>query len=148
VNGEAHQFCCYGCCLAYRYTMAKQTNRKRRAVDSPRCWRISRHEHYAVQPPAYSGTFGEADAGWCIEFTGCYGSGHTLIVILGGPSSQARGRLQKVTRQRGYPRKYRCPAAYGYSGTRSARSGIVYFDTATMVLILFTLGRYLEAQAA
>ena len=36
---------------------------------------------------------------------------------------------------------------YGYSGYQVVQgSGIVYFDTATMVLVLFTLGRYLEAQ--
>ena len=44
------------------------------------------------------------------------------------------------------PDHARCRRSYGYSvAQRGCRRRPVYFDTATMLLVLFTLGRYLEA---
>ena len=58
VNGEEHAFCCYGCCLAFQ--VRHDSNEEPEAA-----WllvrlggrRFSRHEHYAVKPPAIFGHF-------------------------------------------------------------------------------------------
>src|SRR5437879_2327187 len=97
----------------------------------------------------YSGTFGKAD-GWLVNLIHwlLWILATPLIVVLGGPfiagGWQAARRFRVSTDTLV---SIGALAAYGYSGYQVVQgSGIVYFDTATMVLILFTLGRYLEAQ--
>jgi Cu2+-exporting ATPase len=70
------------------------------------------------------------------------------LIVLGGPflrgawESALSGRLSADTLV-----SLGALAAYLYSGWQVLQgSDLVYFDTVTMVLILFTLGRYLEAQ--
>ncbi len=71
-----------------------------------------------------------------------------LLVTLGGPffrdawQALRQGRLSTDTLV-----AIGALAAYAYSAVQVLRgSDLVYFDTVTMVLLLFTLGRYLEAQ--
>ena len=150
VNGEAHQFCCYGCCLAYQVHHGEADEAEAAAL----LIRLGVGAFLAMSIMLfslllYSGTFGEAD-GWLVHRIHwlLWALATPLIVILGGPF--IAGAWQAARRLRVSADtlvSIGALAAYGYSGYQVAQgSGIVYFDTATMVLILFTLGRYLEAQ--
>ena len=150
VNGEAHQFCCYGCCLAYQVHHGEADEPEAAAL----LIRLGVGAFLAMSIMLfslllYSGTFGEAD-GWLVHRIHwlLWALATPLIVILGGPF--IAGAWQAASRLRVSADtlvSIGALAAYGYSGYQVAQgSGIVYFDTATMVLILFTLGRYLEAQ--
>ena len=98
----------------------------------------------------YSGTFGPTDGGLVRAI-------HVLLwvfatpvlVILGGPF--IRGAWQTARHGRATADtliSIGALAAYGYSALEVVRGGsAVYFDTVTMVLLLFTVGRYLEAVA-
>jgi len=86
VNGEAHQFCCYGCCLAYQVHHGEADEPEAAAL----LIRLGVGAFLAMSIMLfslllYSGTFGEADAGWCIEFTGCYGLWPHADCHMGGP---------------------------------------------------------------
>ena len=154
VNGEAHAFCCYGCCLAYQVHHGE-----REEPEAARLLiRLGIGAFLAMNIMLfslllYSGTFGAATSG--------NGDGTTLrlvhwlllilttplVVVLGGPfiagawHAARLGRLSTDTLV-----TVGVLAAYGFSAYQVWHgSGDVYFDTVTMVLILFTLGRYLEA---
>ena len=151
VNGETHPFCCYGCCLAYQVHHG--------ATDEPEAAglliRMGIGGFLAMNIMLfslllYSGTFGPGD-GLAVRMV------HVLlwilatpmVAILGGPflhgawQSLRQGRVTADTLV-----SVAILAAYGYSTSRVlADGGAVYFDTATMVLVLFVVGRYLEACA-
>lgn len=154
VNGEALAFCCYGCCLAYQVHHGE-----REEPDAARLLiRLGVGAFLAMNIMLfslllYAGTFGAATFGT--------GDGTTLrlvhwllwilttplVVVLGGPfiagawHAARLGRLSTDTLV-----AVGVLAAYGFSAYQVWHgSGDVYFDTVTMVLILFTLGRYLEA---
>ncbi|MBA2492794.1 MAG: heavy metal translocating P-type ATPase [Gammaproteobacteria bacterium] len=149
VHGEIHQFCCYGCCLAF------QVNHGER--DEPAAaWLLIRlgvggflaMNIMLFSLLLYAGTIGPEDAGllravhillWALATP--------MIVILGGPF--VRGAWQEARHGRittDMLVSIGILAAYGYSTLQVMTGGShVYFDTATMVLMLFTLGRYLEA---
>ena len=150
VDGEVRRFCCYGCCLAYQVHHGEKDEPEAAAL----LIRLGVGAFLAMNIMLfslllYSGTFGAADGRlvnlihWLLWILAT-----PLIVILGGPfiagAWQAAKRFQVSTDTLV---SIGALAAYGYSAYQVVQgSGIVYFDTATMVLILFTLGRYLEAQ--
>jgi P-type Cu2+ transporter len=150
VNGETRRFCCYGCCLAYQVHHGEGDEPEAAAL----LIRLGVGAFLAMvimlfSLLLYSGTFDETD-GWLVNRIHwlLWALATPLIVILGSPfiagGWQAARRLRVSTDTLV---SIGALAAYGYSGYQVVRgSGIVYFDTATMVLILFTLGRYLEAQ--
>ena len=150
IRGERHAFCCYGCALAY------QLHHGEREEPEAAAWliRLGVGAFLAMNVMTlswllYAGAFSGDDAwlaqpvGWLIWVLAT-----PLVAILGAPffanAGQAlrEGRLATDTLV--------CVgvlAAYVYSAWQVLRgSDLVYFDTAAMVLVLFTLGRYLEAQ--
>jgi Cu2+-exporting ATPase len=150
VDGEARRFCCYGCCLAYQVSHGER--------DEPEAaWLLIRIGVGCFLAMfimlfsllLYSGSFGPSDGGLVrIVHLVLWALATPLLAALGGPFigsawRQARGgHLGADTLI-----SIGALAAYGYSALEVARGRDgVYFDTMTMVLVLFTLGRYLEAQ--
>ena len=154
VNGEALAFCCYGCCLAYQMRHGER--------DEPEAARLLIRLGVGAflamnimlfSLLIYAGTFEGATMGvgdgailhlvhWLLWILTT-----PLVVVLGGPfiagawHAARQGRLSTDTLV-----TVGVLAAYGFSAYQVWHgSGEVYFDTVTMVLILFTLGRYLEA---
>ena len=149
VQGEHHRFCCYGCCLAFQVAHGE-------GEESEAAWLLIRLGTGAFLSMnvmlfsllLYSGTFERSDGDvrplvhlllWALA-TPC-------MLILGWPLFQeawqaaARRRLTSATLI-----SLGAGTAYAYS-TLAVLTGAseVYFDTATMLLLLYTLGRYLEA---
>ena len=149
IAGERLAFCCYGCCLAYQVHHGGKEEPEAAAL----LIRIGVGGFLAMNIMLfsfllYSETFGAADGvtvaviHWLLLiFT------TALLAVLGGPfftgawQAAMHGRLTTDSLV-----SIGTLAAYGYSAYQVWRgSDVVYFDTVTMVLILFTLGRYLEA---
>jgi len=150
IRGERHAFCCYGCSLAY------QVHHGEREEPEAAAWliRLGVGGFLAMNVMVlswllYAGAFSGDDA-WLRQPVHwlLWALATPLVAILGAPffanAAQAlrEGRLATDALV--------CVgvlAAYGYSAWQVLRgSDLVYFDTAGMVLVLFTLGRYLEAQ--
>ncbi|MGH6948827.1 MAG: heavy metal translocating P-type ATPase [Kiloniellales bacterium] len=149
IDGVNRQFCCYGCYLAFQV-------RNGSGEESEATWLLIRLGVGAFLSMnvmlgsllLYSGTFERADAElvpWIHLLLLILAT--PAVAILGGPFLrdawlQAReGRLTSAALI-----ALGAGAAYGYSLVSMAGGGTqVYFDTATMLLVLFTLGRYLEA---
>ncbi len=151
VNGEVQVFCCYGCCLAY---LVKHGSREEPVA----AWlliRLGIGAFLAMNIMLFSLML-YSESVSTLSASLLQGI-HILLWILatpvvffvGGPF--IRGAWE-AARQ--------CQAnadtlvsvgtlgAYGYSVLQILTGGeVVYFDTATMVVVLFTVGRYLEAQA-
>jgi Cu2+-exporting ATPase len=149
VNGVVHAFCCYGCCLAFQV-------RNGNGEEAEATWLLIRlgvggflsMNVMTGSLLLYSGTFEQADAEvlpwvhlvlWALATP--------ALLILGGPflrdtwQQALRGRLTSAALI-----TLGVAAAYGYSVLSMLTGGTrVYFDTATMLLLLFTVGRYLEA---
>jgi len=149
VNGEGCQFCCYGCCIAYQVKNGS-------ADASEAAWflvRLGAGSFLSMNIMlfsllVYSGAFTGADQRvlptihlllWALATP--------AVLILGEPflretwSQARRGRLTSSALI-----VLGSLAAYAYSTLAVfQRGGHLYFDTASMVLMLFTLGRYLEA---
>lgn len=154
VNGEEHAFCCYGCCLAYQVHHGEREEPDAAGL----LIRLGVGAFLAMNIMLfslllYSGVFGAATDG--------SGDGTTLhlihwllwilttplLVMLGGPFIAGAWRAARCGRL-GTDTLVAVGtlAAYGFSAYQVWHGpGDVYFDTVTMVLILFTLGRYLEA---
>lgn len=149
VNGEALAFCCYGCVIAYQVRHGNDTERET-------TWLLVRlgiggflaMNVMLFSLLLYSGTFDRAD----IELVPII---HALLWILATPAmlilgwpflhdavgDAVQGRLTSATLI-----VVGAGGAYAYSVLAViTASRHVYFDTATMLLVLFTLGRYLEA---
>jgi P-type Cu2+ transporter len=149
VNGENCAFCCYGCSIAFQVKNGK-------TEEWEAAWLLIRlgvggflsMNIMLFSLLIYGGVFTGADARvlpvidilLLILAT-------PAVIILGGPFLRetlvegARGRLTSSALI-----ALGVGAAYVYSIVAIVeRSAQVYFDTATMVLMLFTLGRYLEA---
>jgi Cu2+-exporting ATPase len=150
VDGTARRFCCYGCCLAYQVGHGEH--------DEPEAaWlliRIGVGGFLAMfimlfSLLLYSGSFGTSEGGLVrIVHLTLWALATPLLVVLGGPFIRGAWR-QAWHGQLGADTLIALGAlaAYGYSAVAVARGDdAVYFDTMTMVLVLFTLGRYLEAQ--
>ena len=149
VNGEDHSFCCYGCCLAYQ---VKHGSRE----EPEAAWLLVRlgiggflsMNIMLFSLLLYSGTFDVADSELLPKFYWLLGIFATpVLFILGGPfikeswEGALQGRLNSATLI-----SIGAISAYGYSMLMLFTGGKnIYFDTATMILVLFTLGRYLEA---
>ena len=151
VNGEAHSFCCYGCCLAYQVHHGETDEPEAAAL----LIRLGVGAFLAMNIMLfsfllYSDSFGAANAGmvnlvhWLLWILTT-----PLLLVLGGPFFQGAlqaargGRISTDTLV-----SVGALAAYGYSAYAVlSHTGAVYFDTATMVLVLFIVGRYLEARA-
>ena len=149
VNGEDHAFCCYGCCIAFlvKHGQSEEWEAARLLI------RIGVGAFLTmnimlISLLLYAGTFSGADA-WLVP------SIHLLLwifatpalVILGEPylretwTQAAQGRLTSSALV-----VLGVGAAYAYSVFATIEgSEQVYFDTATMVLMLFTVGSYIEA---
>lgn len=150
VNGAIHRFCCYGCCLAYQVHHGEKDEPEAASL----LIRLGVGGFLAMNIMLfslllYSGTLGTAD-GWLANAVHwlLWILATPLLVMLGGPfirGAWQAARAGQVTTDTQV--SVGALAAYGYSAYQVMRgSGMVYFDTATMVLVLFTLGRYLEAQ--
>jgi Cu2+-exporting ATPase len=149
VDGTAHDFCCYGCCLAFQV-------RHGSGDESEATWLLIRlgvggflsMNIMMFSLLLYSGTFERADAEllpWVHVLLWILAT--PVLVILGGPflrdawDGAIRGRLTAASLI-----WIGVLAAYGSSALSVITGGThVYFDTATMLLVLFTVGRYLEA---
>jgi P-type Cu2+ transporter len=149
VNGEQLVFCCYGCVIAYQV-------RHGNGAEWEATWLLVRlgvggflaMNVMLFSLLLYSGTFDRADVE-LVPFV------HALLSILATPALLILGWpfLRDAGRDALQGRVTSAAlivvgagGAYAYSvlamitGARH-----VYFDTATMLLVLFTLGRYLEA---
>ncbi len=149
VIGEARQFCCYGCCLAYQVRHGEH--------DEPEAARLlirlGTGAFLAMNIMLfslllYSGSLGSADQGLLTAVhVVLWALATPAVIILGWPFMRAAwqaGRCGRTTADTLV--SLGVVAAYGYSAHQVVTGGdLVYFDTATMVLVLFTFGRYLEA---
>jgi P-type Cu2+ transporter len=149
VNGQSCAFCCYGCCIAFQVKRGK-------SEEWDAAWILIRlgvggflsMNIMLFSILLYTDAFSGADASvlprievllWILATP--------AVVILGGPflvetwHSAIRGRLTSSALI-----VIGVGAAYAYSVLAVIeQSSRVYFDTATMVLMFFTAGRYLEA---
>ena len=149
VQGEDHRFCCYGCCLAFQVGRGE-------GEKSEAAWLLIRLGVGAFLAMnimlfsllLYSGSFEQADVQvrqvvhlilWALATP--------VLLILGWPLFRETWRavadrcLTSATLI-----SLGAATAYAYSALAVLAGGAeVYFDTATMLLVLFTLGRYLEA---
>lgn len=149
VNGEAQAFCCYGCCLAYQIHHGEREEPEaarlliRLGVGAFLAMNIMLFSLLLYSRTFSPGDWEERLIHWLLWILTT-----PLLLVLGGPFlagawSAARScRLGADTLV-----SIGVLAAYGYS-TYQVWTGSegVYFDTVTMVLVLFTLGRYLEAR--
>lgn len=148
VNGEDCSFCCYGCCIAFQVKHGQ-------SEEWEAAWLLIRLGVGAfltmnimlISLLLYAGTF--SDDPWLIPWI------HLLLwffatpalLILGEPylremwAAAAQGRVTSSALV-----VLGVTAAYAYSVFATIEgSEEVYFDTATMVLMLFTVGAYIEA---
>jgi len=150
VNGESHWFCCYGCSLVY------QTQHG--ALEEPEAAalliRLGIGGFLAMNIMLfslllYADAFTGPDA-WLAQWVPwlLWALATPLLVILGGPfiggawRAARTGRLSADTLV-----SLGALAAYGFSALQVIQgTAQVYFDTVAMVLLLFTLGRTIEAQ--
>jgi Cu2+-exporting ATPase len=149
VQGEDHRFCCYGCCLAFQVSRGE-------GEESEAAWLLIRLGIGAFLAMnimlfsllLYSGTFEQADAEVRqVVHLVLWALATPVLVILGWPLFQEAWRaaadrcLTSATLI-----SLGAGMAYAYSvlAVLTGRPE-VYFDTATMLLVLFTLGRWLEA---
>src|SRR6201993_5040033 len=149
VNGESQAFCCYGCCIAYQVESG-------RSEEWEAAWLLIRLGVGAFLSMnimlfsllLYAGAFTGVDARllpWIHLLLWVFAT--PALIILGGPfladtwRDAVDGRVTSSTLI-----VLGVGAAYLYSAFAVVERGShVYFDTATMVLMLFTVGRYLEA---
>jgi Cu2+-exporting ATPase len=149
VQGEDHRFCCYGCCLAFQVARGE-------GEESEAAWLLIRLGIGAFLAMnimlfsllLYSGTFEQADAEVRqVVHLVLWALATPVLLILGWPLFQETWRaaadrcLTSATLI-----SLGAGVAYAYSALAVVVGGSdVYFDAATMLLVLFTLGRYLEA---
>jgi P-type Cu2+ transporter len=149
VNGEGCAFCCYGCSIAFQVKNGK-------SEEWEAAWLLIRlgiggflsMNIMLFSLLIYGGVFTGADARVLPVIDVLLLILATpAVIILGGPFLRetlveaARGRLTSSALI-----VLGVGAAYFYSAVAVfEKNAQVYFDTATMVLMLFTLGRYLEA---
>ena len=148
VNGEDCSFCCYGCCIAFQVKHGQNE-------EWDAAWLLIRLGVGAfltmnimlISLLLYAGTF-SADP-WLIPWV------HLLLWIFATPALVILGEpyLRETWAQATQGRVTSSAlvvlgvgAAYAYSVFATIeQSDQVYFDTATMVLMLFTIGSYIEA---
>jgi P-type Cu2+ transporter len=149
VQGEDHRFCCYGCCLAFQVARGE-------GEESDAAWLLIRLGIGAFLAMnimlfsllLYSGTFEQADAEVRqVVHLVLWALATPALLILGWPLFQETWRAAADRRLTSATLiSLGAGMAYAYSALAVVIGGSeVYFDTATMLLVLFTLGRYLEA---
>jgi Cu2+-exporting ATPase len=149
VGGESRAFCCYGCCIAFQATSGN-------SEEWEAAWLLIRLGVGAFLSMNimlfsllfYAGAFGGSDARlvpW-IEIL-LWVLATPALLVLGAPfwretwHNGIHGRLTSSTLI-----VLGVAAAYIYSALAVlGHAAHVYFDTTAMVLMLFTLGRFLEA---
>ncbi|UPJ54131.1 cation-translocating P-type ATPase [Bradyrhizobium sp. 200] len=151
VNGEACAFCCYGCCIAYQVKRGK-------TEEWEAAWLLIRlgvggflsMNIMLFSLLLYSDAFSGAEAEmlpWIHLLLWLFAT--PAVIILGGPflrETWRHGREGRLTSSALIV--VGVGAAYLYSAFAVIEhSPNVYFDTATMVLMLFTVGYYLDAVA-
>jgi Cu2+-exporting ATPase len=150
VAGEALWFCCYGCRLAHQVRCGERDEPQAVAA----LIRLGIGGFLAMNVMllsllTYAGAF-EGDDAWLRTpvHVLMWLLATPLVLLLGAPFFAAAweaGRAYRLTTDTLV--SIGVLAAYCYSSFHVLRgSDLVYFDTAAMVLLLFTLGRYLEAQ--
>ena len=148
VNGESCQFCCYGCCIAYQVKSG-------RSEASEAAWflvRLGVGSFLSMNIMLFSfAVYGR------VQRCRRVGAAHDSSVAVGARDARGADSRRTVPARdlvAGPARPFellgahrsRRLAAYAYSTLAVfQRGGHLYFDTASMVLMLFTLGRYLEA---
>jgi Cu2+-exporting ATPase len=155
VNGEPHWFCCYGCSLAYQAVHGAREEPEAAAL----LIRLGIGGFLAMNimlfslllyADGFAGDVFNGSGDWLAEWVPwlLWALATPLLAILGGPfiggawRAARAGRLSADTLV-----SLGALAAYGFSALQVMRgSELVYFDTVTMVLLLFTLGRTIEAQ--
>jgi Cu2+-exporting ATPase len=155
VNGETHPFCCYGCSLAYQALHGAREEPEAAAL----LIRLGIGGFLAMNVmlfslllyvDAFSGEVSNGPDAWLAQWVPwlLWALATPLLAMLGGPfiggawRAARAGRLTADTLV-----SLGALAAYGFSALQVVRgSGQVYFDTVGMVLLLFTLGRFIEAQ--
>jgi Cu2+-exporting ATPase len=155
VNGEPHWFCCYGCSLAFQALHGAREEPEAAGL----LIRLGIGGFLAMNIMLFSLLL-YADAFSSDVFNGSgarlaqwvpwllWALSTPLLAILGGPfirgawQAARAGRLSADTLV-----SVGALAAYSFSALQVVRgTDVVYFDTVTMVLLLFTLGRTIEAQ--
>ncbi|MEH2511093.1 cation transport ATPase [Nitrobacteraceae bacterium AZCC 1564] len=151
VNGEVCAFCCYGCCIAYQVKNGK--NEEWEAA-----WLLIRlgvggflsMNIMLFSLLLYADAFSGADAKmlpWIHLLLWLFAT--PAVIILGGPflrETWLNGKEGRLTSSALIV--LGVGAAYLYSAFAVIERGPnVYFDTASMVLMLFTMGYYLDAVA-
>ena len=149
LSGEDHAFCCYGCCIAFQVKHG-------RSEESEAAWLLIRvgvggflsMNIMLFNLLLYTDTFTGVDAEvlpWVHALLWAFAT--PAVIILGGPFARetwqhaVAGRLTSSALI-----VIGVGAAYLYSAFAVFEGSThVYFDTAAMVLMLFTIGRYLEA---
>jgi P-type Cu2+ transporter len=149
MSGEERAFCCYGCCIAFQVKNGQ-------SEEWEAAWLLIRlgvggflsMNIMLFSLLLYAGAFTGVDARvlpWVDLLLWAFAT--PAVAILGGPYLREalidarQGCLTSSTLI-----AVGVGAAYAYSAVAVLERGPhVYFDTATMVLMLFTLGRYLEA---
>lgn len=150
LEGVERGFCCYGCCLAYQ--VSHGAGEEPEAVSMLLRLGVGGFLGMNIMLFSlllYAQAFSIGDA---VERTSVHwvllGLGTALLAVLGGPFLQ--GAWQALCERRLTADtlvSVGAMAAYGYSAYGVVTGAAeVYFDTGAMVLMLFTLGRYLEAQ--
>jgi Cu2+-exporting ATPase len=149
VNGEACSFCCYGCCIAFlvKHGQSEEWEAARLLIRLG-VGAFLTMNIMLISLLLYAGTFSGADA-WLLPWI------HLLLWIFATPALIILGEpyLRETWTQAAQGRVTSSAlvvlgvgAAYAYSVFATIEgSEQVYFDTATMVLMLFTVGSYIEA---
>lgn len=149
VAGERLTFCCYGCGLAYQFVHGAPEE----PAAASHLIRLGIGGFLAMNIMLFSlllyldgggDSWVAATIPWLL-----WALATPLLAVLGAPFFHGAWR---AARQRRLATdslvSLATLSAYGYSAWQvAAGSGRVYFDTVAMVLLLFTLGRYLEAEA-
>ena len=151
VNGEPCVFCCYGCCIAYQVKNGK-------TEEWEAAWLLIRlgvggflsMNIMLFSLLLYTDAFSGADAEmlpWIHLLLWLFAT--PAVIILGGPflrETWLNGKEGRLTSSALIV--LGVGAAYLYSAFAVIERGPnVYFDTASMVLMLFTVGYYLDAVA-
>lgn len=151
VNGDDHAFCCYGCCLAF---LVKHGSREEPVA----AWLLIRlgvatflaMNIMLFSLMLYSGSVSTlSDSLLQAIHVLLWMFATPVVFFVGGPFML--GAWQAMKRKRVTADSLVALGtlgAYFYSVYQVLSHGkVVYFDTATMVIVLFTVGRYLEAIA-
>ena len=151
VSGEMHEFCCYGCCLAYQVHHGETEEPEAAAL----LIRLGVGGFLSMNIMLfslllYSGTFGPGD-GWTVTVVHwlLWILATPLVLLLGGPFLQAHGRRHdKAGSAPTCSSASACSAPTATPRTRSYRGAMVCTSTLPpWSSSSSSSGRYLEAQA-